>query len=101
VFADAYICREIERSPVRGGILANDCGIGKTIIYLTAICIDILDLKHRYEAGEEGINFHPSLIVIPSYLIPQVFNEIAYNFKELLVPHIYCGVARKSYDPFQ
>ena len=98
--ANAYIYREMERSSVRGEVFVNDCGIDKTIIYLTAIYIDMLDLKRRYEAGEEGMSFHPSLIVMPSYLIPQVFNKIAYNFKGLLVLYIYYGVARKSYDPF-
>jgi len=91
----------MEMSPIRGGILANDCGLGKTNTYLATIYMDVRDLKTRHERGEEGLTFHPTMIVMPSHLIPQVFDEIATNFKGLLVPHLYYGTLKGSSDPFQ
>lgn len=60
-----------EQSAIKGGILGDGCGLGKTIQSLYHIC-------HRANTG--CAPFYPSLVVAPSQLVYHWFSEATYRF---------------------
>lgn len=54
---------------IRGLVLANEAGLGKTITYLLAIYSHARDLISRHKKKKEYIRFYPSLILAPTATI--------------------------------
>ena len=53
-------------------LLIDDCRIGKTLIILTRIYLNL----RLIEAGELRLSYRPVLIIAPAVLVPTWFNEI-------------------------
>ncbi len=68
-----------------GSLLADDMGLGKTLQVITTL------LKLKEENAFSNI---PSLIVVPTSLITNWYNEIQ-KFAPFLLTHIYHGTGRK------
>ena len=81
-FLDSYIMHLLEEGLIRRWLCINKVGTGKTFTYLNAICLAVEKLKRR-KANREKINAGPTLIVVPAYLVSQIFNEAFPSFREL------------------
>jgi hypothetical protein len=97
---DAYICDQMCNSPIRGGILAAECGMGKTNTYLAAVYIDV---RRQEEEAKQGARkeFFPNIIIVPSHLVHQVFQECSTNFKGLLEAWVYYSTSDRTRDKAQ
>ncbi|KAF7921711.1 uncharacterized protein EAE98_008558 [Botrytis deweyae] len=89
-----------EDSPIRGGIVANECGLGKTLeIYgliheqsLTAI------KQHRESGPQVGVKkkkYKPTLVLVPSAVIGVHLKDSDLFQSELQV-YLYYGSERKN-----
>ena len=67
---DAELMRRRSNHYIRGLVLANEAGLGKTITYLLAIYGHARDLISRHKKKKEYIRFYPSLILAPTATIP-------------------------------
>ncbi|KAI0096177.1 hypothetical protein F4776DRAFT_677116 [Hypoxylon sp. NC0597] len=95
----AQIVRKLSVHP-NTALLASACGIGKTNISLASIVqINRRNLaiyeKQLSEGVEENrrVRFKPSLILCPSSLVMDTYNEAARGFSDDLIPRIYYGSA--------
>lgn len=86
--------------PLRGGILASECGLGKTNSYLAAIYADV---RNQLAQGDDNpeMTYEPSIIVAPAHLVHQVFAECSVNFKSLLEPWVFYGTPASTKNPAQ
>lgn len=75
-----------ESEPIRGGIVADACGMGKTLMALTLI---FLDAKRRSE--DPNAIFRPNLIVVPSMIFHVWFDEIKSRFGDAIKLHLFYG----------
>jgi SNF2 family DNA or RNA helicase len=75
-----------ESEPIRGGIVADACGMGKTLMALTLI---FLDAKRRSE--NPNAIFRPNLIVFPSMIFHVWFDEIKSRFGNAIELHLFYG----------
>ncbi|GLI77524.1 hypothetical protein PoHVEF18_005814 [Penicillium ochrochloron] len=75
-----------ESEPIRGGIVADACGTGKTLMALTLI---FLDAKRRSE--DPNAVFRPNLIVVPSMIFHVWFKEIESRFGDAIELHLFYG----------
>ncbi len=66
--ANSRLVLDMERSPLKGGILANDLGLGKTLIYLLAVWMDANEQHRRYNDGGHDAEYWPTQVVIPSHI---------------------------------
>ncbi|KAM0326629.1 hypothetical protein ACHAQA_006498 [Verticillium albo-atrum] len=90
---DADWIVEILESPLRAGILANECGIGKTVTSLFALRLSIEKRKTAWFAGDlkvlEGDRaFKPSVWLCPSATVHQTFQEIRRWFGGYFTVHV-------------
>lgn len=101
--------RQKEKSPLRGSILANDCGTGKTITFTLLQYMAYLECKdkakalaawrqdHEDPAPEHMlVDARPMLIVCPAPLVGQHAEELIKIFKGLLDVHIYYGTKDRA-----
>ncbi|RSM20314.1 hypothetical protein CDV31_000809 [Fusarium ambrosium] len=68
-------------SPLRAAILADECGIGKTLQIGLALAIDCFRTGQAIVEGTRNIapgerNFKPSVIFCPGVVVPQTFREL-------------------------
>ncbi|RMZ74721.1 hypothetical protein DV737_g5805, partial [Chaetothyriales sp. CBS 132003] len=80
VLAAAWMQR-MEASPIGGGILALDAGLGKTLTTLFHIVLQAQRLEAEHATGV-AIKALPTLVVCPAIVIPVWHAEIKANFKE-------------------
>jgi hypothetical protein len=80
VLGTAFMER-MENSPLRGGILALDTGLGKTLTVLWFIYLKWKKIKAQAAKGEK-INVRPTLIVVPSSTLTAWVNESTSKFGE-------------------
>lgn len=93
-FIDAWIMFQKEQSPIRGSIIANDCGTGKTFTFLLLqVMYYIAKLKLHQQGVPKGesLDARPMLIICPAPLVYQTCQEMANNFGGLLNPRVYYG----------
>lgn len=106
---DAYMMRQKERSPLKGSILANDCGTGKTLTITTLQYMYYRELKQHavnlatWKAEKEkagldptppaslSVAAYPMLLLCPAALVSQHAEELISKFKGLLHVHVYYG----------
>ena len=69
----AWMMRQ-EASVLGGGVVADDCGVGKTVLTLALIYQQWLALVKRADAGEE-VEFRPTLVLSPTPVIDVWFQE--------------------------
>jgi SNF2 family DNA or RNA helicase len=81
VMGAAWILQQ-EDGPIGGGLVADDCGVGKTVSTLTAIKVAADRDKARAHAGE-AITFRPTLILAPSIVVDVWFAECQPFFPDL------------------
>ncbi|EFX01739.1 snf2 family helicase [Grosmannia clavigera kw1407] len=72
---DAGTLVQLCKTPIHGGLLANETGTGKTATYLLALVMQQLE-KERVHATGTPVVFKPAMLVVPAATIAQVFNEI-------------------------
>ncbi|KAK8037865.1 hypothetical protein PG991_001211 [Apiospora marii] len=89
---DAFLLWTMENSVLRGALMANEVGIGKTITAICVIILDWLDMKRRAAEGEP-IEAYPTLMVVPAGLVGQTFNEVTKWFGGLIDVKCYYGSA--------
>lgn len=83
-----------ERSPIKGGILGDACGLGKTF---TALSLVYLASHLQHEQEKAPTTHRPTLILCPGSLIQSWVNEIWTRFRNGL---IVCVFSRdKIYNP--
>ncbi|PYH28100.1 uncharacterized protein BO87DRAFT_278632, partial [Aspergillus neoniger CBS 115656] len=75
-------------SPIRGGVLADDCGLGKSVTALAAIDRD----------SERRTIHRPALILCPAALIDTWFTEIQTHFKARFTVHLFHGQTAHTGD---
>ncbi|KAJ5911706.1 SNF2-related protein [Penicillium subrubescens] len=75
-----------ESELIRGGIVADACGMGKTPTALTLI---FLDAKRRSE--DPNAVFRPNLIVVPSMIFYVWFDEIKSRFGDAIELNLFYG----------
>ena len=98
--------RKMEKSPLKGSILANDCGTGKTFTFTTLQYIHYLELestsnhtkkaKRAKSSQQSSLDQHkvvarPTLLLCPAALVAQHADEILARFGRLLNVFIYYG----------
>ncbi|KAI0120581.1 hypothetical protein BJ170DRAFT_600523 [Xylariales sp. AK1849] len=76
---DAYIIWQLERSVLRGSLLANEVGTGKTITAIALMILDYNEICRKSDAGEP-FEARPSLMVVPASLVGQTFSEVTKYF---------------------
>ncbi|KAJ5409164.1 uncharacterized protein N7487_003523 [Penicillium crustosum] len=79
-----------EASPLHGGILADACGLGKTLTALTLI----------YQAAlvQPRPPYRPTLILVPSALIDTWLLEIERHFGDALTVRLFYGAKTRTGD---
>ncbi|RMZ78246.1 hypothetical protein DV737_g3998, partial [Chaetothyriales sp. CBS 132003] len=87
VLAAAWMQR-MEASPVGGGILALDAGLGKTLTTLFHIVLQAQRLEAQAAAGHP-VKALPTLIICPAIIIPGWYNEIRAHFRDHLKVRFY------------
>ncbi|KAJ5162548.1 Helicase C-terminal [Penicillium capsulatum] len=85
---------EQEASPLHGGLLADACGLGKTLTALTLIWAD----NQRRESQETSRTFTPSLILVPNALMDTWITEIDRHFGDALTLIIFFGSSNRTGD---
>ena len=93
VIAVAWM-RKMEASPIRGGILALDAGLGKTLTAIYLMFKDYEDGKKAYEknkASEHPVKmvFKPNLVACPAVVIQVWVTEILMRFPTLRIRTLY------------
>jgi SNF2 family DNA or RNA helicase len=78
-----------EAGPIQGGIVADDCRLGKTIQTLAHVWF----ASHRQEPP-----YRPTLIVVPPNLIDTWLDEFRRHFVNLLTLLLYQGVTSGTPD---
>jgi hypothetical protein len=71
---DAIWMLDMEQGPLKGSLLANNVGTGKTFTYLALVHMAAMQLERRADMGEE-VEFLPTLIIVPNNIISQVYTE--------------------------
>jgi SNF2 family DNA or RNA helicase len=108
--------RNMESTPVRGSILANVAGIGKTLTVVILQYMEYLELVQRRQQHDQWLksqtdnglptdnvpahlimDARPMLIICPSYLVTQQAREILSKFKNLLNIHVYHGTKTSAH----
>ncbi|RTE76983.1 hypothetical protein BHE90_008561 [Fusarium euwallaceae] len=91
-------------SPLRAAILADECGIGKTLQIGLALAIDcfrtaqaIVDGTRNIAPGER--NFKPSVIFCPGVVVPQTFRELRKWFGPFFDIRVAYGNHMNKPDP--
>lgn len=79
-----------EASPLRGGILADACGLGKTLTALT--------LVHQAALVQSQPPYRPSLILVPSALIDTWLLEIDRHFGDALTVRLFYSTKSRTGD---
>ncbi|EFX04560.1 hypothetical protein CMQ_1488 [Grosmannia clavigera kw1407] len=72
---DAGTLVQLCKTPIHGGLLANETGTGKPAAYLLALVMQQLEKERVHAAGTPTI-FKPAMLVVPAAAIAQVVNEI-------------------------
>lgn len=72
-----------EQSPLRGCLLADDCGTGKTIIMLTVILEGARRALREQASGSTG-PWRPTLIITPPHVVDVWVDEVQRFFKSEL-----------------
>lgn len=73
-----------------GGILASECGSGKTLVMLLLIL-----MVHRKLKAENSVNHYATLIVVPSAVIDVWWQDYSKFFSNALTCRIFYGRASK------
>ncbi|OQD80065.1 hypothetical protein PENSOL_c279G03716, partial [Penicillium solitum] len=79
-----------EASPLHGGILADACGLGKTLTALTLI--------HQAALVQSRPPYRPTLILVPSALIDTWLLEIERHFGDALTVRLFYGAKSRTGD---
>ena len=64
-----------ERLPIKGGMIADDCGTGKTIIMLAVILEQYRQALRNKAEGSMG-PWKPTLIIVPPHVVDVWFQEV-------------------------
>jgi len=72
-----------ENLPIRGGMIADDCGTGKTIIMLTVILEQYRKAQFDYTQGAKG-PWKPTLVIAPPHVVDVWFQEVQRFFSSEL-----------------
>jgi SNF2 family DNA or RNA helicase len=90
-----------ESLPIRGGMIADDCGTGKTITMLTVILQRFRIARRDFEAGAIG-PWKPTIIICPPHVVDVWFDEVMKFFSsELLVYRFYETKAKVTHPIFK
>ena len=54
---DAAWMLDMEQGPLKGSLLANDVGTGKTFMYLTLVHMAAMQLERRADMGEKSSSY--------------------------------------------
>ncbi|RSL69016.1 hypothetical protein CEP54_002558 [Fusarium duplospermum] len=92
------------KSPLRAAILADDCGIGKTLQIGLTLAIDCLRTGQTIVEGTRNIapgerHFKPSVIFCPGIVVPQTFREFRKWFGHFFDIRVAYGNHRNRPDP--
>jgi len=72
-----------ENLPIRGGMIADDCGTGKTIIMLTVILEQYRRAQLDHTRGGKG-PWKPTLVIAPPHVVDVWFQEVQRFFSSEL-----------------
>ena len=65
VMGAAWMCNQ-ESGPIKGGLVSDDCGVGKTLQALYAIYVKARQTITLAEAGVLTGPYKPTLVVVPN-----------------------------------
>ncbi|KAJ1717747.1 helicase [Aspergillus flavus] len=83
-----------ERSPIRGGILADDCGLGKTLTTLAFIYkASFLPLVGKF--------YKPTLILAPAGVVSTWATQLTESFRHVMPFYVFHGFRSQISDPVQ
>ena len=77
----------MKAGPLGGGVNAMDCGLGKTVTHLLAICMAAEEKRRRWLAGHK-VDFRPIIVVGTPSCVSIWYNEIKERFKGVIEPRI-------------
>jgi SNF2 family DNA or RNA helicase len=83
-----------EASPLRGGLLTDACGLGKTLTALTLIWL--ANEQKRSEPDATRSAFAPSLILVPNALVDTWVTEIERHFGDALRLILFFGQSSRT-----
>jgi SNF2 family DNA or RNA helicase len=83
-----------EASPLRGGLLTDACGLGKTLTALTLIWL--ANEQRQLEAEAVRDTFAPSLILVPNALVDTWVTEIERHFGDALRLILFFGQSTRT-----
>jgi hypothetical protein len=83
-----------EESPLHGGLLADACGLGKTLSALTLIWT----ANQPSEPMDPTRTFAPSLILVPNALVDTWITEIDRHFGDALTLILFFGSSTRTGD---
>ncbi|KAI8218196.1 hypothetical protein K4K55_012932, partial [Colletotrichum sp. SAR 10_96] len=89
---DANWLMEQAAQAIRAGIIASDCGIGKTLTSLYGLA----EMKNRFKLandGVAGVKYHPSAIIMPASVLDQTFKVAHELFSEHFQVHAFYQTA--------
>jgi hypothetical protein len=72
-----------ENLPIRGGMIADDCGTGKTVIMLTVILEQYRTARIAHAQGAKG-PWKPTLVIAPPHVVDVWFQEVQRFFSSEL-----------------
>ncbi|KAM5363845.1 hypothetical protein ACJZ2D_011821 [Fusarium nematophilum] len=83
-------------SPIRAAILADECGVGKTLQIGMALAISCRLAEEAYASGCENVSlgerkYKPSVILCPPNVIYQIFRELFKWFGDFLIIKVSYG----------
>ncbi|OOQ89168.1 hypothetical protein PEBR_10898 [Penicillium brasilianum] len=84
-----------ESTRIHGGILADACGLGKT---LSALCLVYFAAMKLQAEADERTKFRPTLIVVPASVLLQWVDQIDGFFKHKLKVMIFWGSSEHTSD---
>jgi SNF2 family DNA or RNA helicase len=90
-----------ETLPIRGGMIADDCGTGKTIILLTVVLERARAARRDHSNGATG-PWKPTLVVAPPHVVDVWIDEVNQFFSsELQVFRYYETKARVTHPIYK
>jgi SNF2 family DNA or RNA helicase len=91
----AWLAQREASSDLRSGILADDCGTGKSITCLSHILLAHKWARDSYSPDAEN-NFKPTFIVCPAAVLNVWLEEITNNFAHAFRPVLFYADARSN-----
>lgn len=87
-----------EGGPIGGGLVADDCGVGKTILIFLHLVFQAQRREREYQQDPKSTDCRPTLILCPNNLLAVWVQEWSRFFSGVLNLRVYYGVEKDAND---